>query len=132
MHQIKFELKKRGVFDEALLICQSYYSSFSHEAMLAKLYKSKNPINYFMRISLCFMMFIVNQVEFFDSRLIKKRGSSFLWGFIGMSSSCLGIIAIGYWMKNPGYLSSAFLVSVLLSSVFSSALFEDRLNSNNK
>lgn len=81
MHQIGYELKKRGSFEEALTKSQQYYDMYSPEAELAKIYKSKNPLNYFVRLAIFVCNFLVNQVEFFDERLIKKRGNAFFLGF---------------------------------------------------
>ena len=131
MNKVGFELKKRGLFDEASIKCQQYYELYSPEAFRAKINNSNNPINYFFRFLIKIMTFMINQIVFFDERIIKKRGSSFLWGFIGVTFSCTGIIAMYHWIKNPGYLSSTFLVLVILSCIFSSALYEERLESGN-
>lgn len=126
MHQIGYELKKRGSFDEASIKSHQYYDLYSPEAVRTKIYKSKNPVNYSLRLMIVACNFLVNQVEFFDERVIKKRGNSFFWGLVGTSSSIIGMIAIYNWMKTPGYFTSLCLVLSLFSCIFSAALYEDR------
>lgn len=132
MNKVGFELKKRGLFDEASTKCQQYYDMYSPEALRAKINSSKNPIHYLLRISFKFITLMINQIEFFDARIIKNRGGASLWFRIALSSSCIGMVAMGFWFKNNGYLSSTFLVLALLSCVFSSALYEKRLESSSK
>ena len=130
MNKIGFELKKRGLFNEALTKCQQYYDIYSPDALRSKINNSKNPIYYLLRISCKCIEFMMGQVEFFDARIIKNRGDASLWFWIGLSSSCIGMVAIGFWFKNSGYLSSTFLFLSLLSCFFSSALYEKRLESS--
>lgn len=129
MHKIGFELKKRELFNEALIVSKHYYECYSPDAICSKTHDSKNPFNYFLKISFYFMMLIINQVEFFDQRIIKKRESSFVWGLIALISFGLGILATILWAKNAGYLNSIFLVSSLFCCMLSVFLYEARIES---
>lgn len=131
LHRLGFELKKRGVFNLAKEASDLYMSKYSRDAMWNKILKSKNPLNYLVRLIAAIGNFIDNQVEFFDSRIIKNKGSLSAWKKIAFFTWLFSIGAFMFWNKNSNILTSSFLVFSMMLGMLSFMIMEKREEAKN-
>ncbi len=72
-HKVGFELKKRCIFQNALILEQSYRDRYSGEALRKKIAKSKNPVYVFLRVCLRLIEGLTKVIDTIDRMLFKEK-----------------------------------------------------------